>query len=69
MKVSRETKIKVLVNLKCLGYMGKCVKRFPQRVRGQILDELTDEGYLDKDANPTEKAEPIVRANLSMCER
>lgn len=68
MKVSKETKIKVLVNLKCLGYMGKCVKHFPQRVRGQILDELTSEGYLDEDANPTEKAQPIIIANLGLCE-
>ena len=37
MKVSKETKIKVLVNLKCLGYMGKCVKHFPLKVRGKIL--------------------------------
>lgn len=69
MKVSKEIKIKVLVNLKCLGYMGKCVKHFPIKVRGQILDDLMAEGYLDKDGNPTEKARPIIISNIHLCER
>lgn len=69
MNVSEETKIKVLVNLKCLGYMGKCAKHFPVKVRGQILDDLEAEGYLDKDGNPTEKAQSIILRNLHLCER
>lgn len=69
MKVSKETKIKVLVNLKCLGYMGKCVKHFPLKVRGKILDDLEADGYLDKNGNPTEKAQSIIIENLYLCER
>lgn len=69
MEVSKETKIKVLVNLKCLGYMGKCVKHFPLKVRSKILDDLEADGYLDKNGNPTEKAQSIIIENLHLCER
>lgn len=49
--------------------MGKCVKHFPVKVRGQILDDLEAEGYLDKNGNPTEKAQPIIIEHLHLCER
>ena len=66
--ISETTLIKVLVNLKCLGYMGKCVNGFTQQERGKILDILEQRGLIDADAHPTEKAKSIILKNLSLCQ-
>lgn len=66
--VSDLTKVKVLVNMKCLGYAGKCVKHLPRNVRDKMFDELEADGLLDSNLNPTEKARPIILANLSLVE-
>ena len=39
-KVSEETYIKVIVNLKCLGYVPKILRGFTQKERGAIYDEI-----------------------------
>lgn len=67
-KASEQTIIKVLVNIKCLGKMGKCAKSLGYDGRGYVLDELLRRGYIDKHLNVLPKAKDIVLANLSLCE-
>lgn len=68
MKISETTIIKVLVNLKCLGYMGRCVRHFPCKDRAKILDILEERGLIDNQCHPTLQALPIIRKNLHLCE-
>lgn len=66
--ISEQTLIKVLVNLKCLGYMGKFTRCFGEKRRGEILDILEQRGLVDKNGDPTDKARPIILHNLALCE-
>ena len=50
--VSEKTYIKVIVNLKCLGYVPKILRGFTQKERGAIYDA---------------DSQPIVLANLHYC--
>ena len=66
---SEKTLIKVLVNLKCLGYMGKCVRGFSRNGKGKILDELIKRGYIDENCSVLPSSLEIVKSNLNLCER
>ena len=68
MKISETTITKVLVNLKCLGYMGKCVRGFSSKDKTYILDTLEERGLIDEQCHPTLKALPIITENLHLCE-
>lgn len=68
MKISETIITKVLVNLKCLGYMGKCVKSLSSDDRAYILDTLAERGLIDDRCRPTLKALPIITENLHLCE-
>ncbi len=66
-KVSEETYIKVIVNLKCLGYVPKILRAFTQKERGAIYDELIRRKWVDENLNPLPDSQPIVLANLHYC--
>ena len=66
---SEQTLLKVLVNLKCLGYMGKCVRGFSRNDKGKILDELIKRGYIDENCSVLPSSLEIVKSNLNLCER
>lgn len=68
MKISETTITKVLVNMKCLGYMGRCVRHFSSKDRAYILDTLEKRGLIDERCHPTLKAQPIIMENLYLCE-
>ena len=67
-KASETTIIKALVNLKCLGYLGKCIRPFSAKERGRIIDELIMRGYIDEQMNVLPAAKPIIIANIALCE-
>lgn len=67
-KASEKTIIKVLVNLKCLGKMGKCSKSLGYDGRGYVLDELIRRGYIDRHLNVLPAAKDVVIANIHLCE-
>lgn len=69
MKVSETTIIKVLVNLKCLGYMGRCVRSLSPKEKGEIIETLYKRGWVDESATPTLEAMPIIMKNLHLCEK
>lgn len=66
--ISETTILKVLVNIKCLGYMGRCARRFSSKDRAKILDILEKRGLIDEHMNPTLNAMPIITENLHLCE-
>lgn len=68
MKFSEQTLTKVLVNLKCCGYMGRATRRFSTKERGEILSILEKRGLIDEKGQPTLKAMPIITANLNLCD-
>ena len=65
--VSEETYIKVVVNLKCLGYVPKVLRGFTPKEREKIFDELIRRGWLDEHLNVLPVTQPIVTANLHYC--
>ena len=67
-KASEHTIIKVLVNLKCLGYPGKVLKSFTHKERGRVLDELITRGWVNNNLIPTAAAQDVILKNLSLCE-
>ena len=68
-KASERTIIKVLVNLKCLGYPGKVLKSFPYKERGRVLDELITRGWVNNNLIPTPAAQDVILKNLALCEK
>lgn len=68
MKISEKTLLTALVNIKCVGYPGKCLRPFNKRERGQIIDELFKRGYIDEHARPTAAAQNIITANIHLCQ-
>lgn len=67
-KASESTIIKVLVNLKCAGRCGKAFYTFSVKERGRIFDELIKRGYIDEHLNVLPASQPVVTANLNLCE-
>ena len=67
-KISEKTVLKVLVNIKCRGIMGECVKGFTQKERGYILDKLEELGYIKFSPNmeTTERGNKVARENLNL---
>lgn len=67
-KPSEQTIVKVLVNLKCLGKMGRCARSLGAAGREYVLDELTRRGWIDERCNVLPAAQAVVLGNLSLCE-
>lgn len=69
MKTATEkTLITALVNLKCLGHFGRCLRAFNRRERVAVIDALISRGWIDEHYTPTAAAAPIVLANLNLCQ-
>lgn len=65
--ISDKTVITALVNLKCVGKLGKCVKGFNSKERGYVLDEMERRGWLQPNSiELTEAGNEIVKQNLSL---
>jgi hypothetical protein len=66
-KVNEETYIKVIVNLKCLGYVPKILRGFTSKEREFIFDELINRGWLDEHLNVLPVTQDIVTSHLHYC--
>lgn len=64
--ISERTILTVLVNIKCVGYMGKCVKSFTKKERAKIIDTLIERNYLTESMEVTNLGSEIVLSNLSL---
>ena len=60
--------VKVLVNLKCLGKPGRCLRSVSQQMRGEIFDVLEKRGWIDSHMNVKPSAMDVVLKNLHLCE-
>lgn len=70
MKTATEkTILTVLVNLKCLGYPGKCLRPFSKSEKNRVFDELAGRGWIDEHCQPTLAAQPVILANLNLCQQ
>lgn len=67
-KISEKTILTALVNLKCVGYFGKCLKSLTKAERGHVIGELIARGYIDERMHLTPSSEPIIRENLHLCQ-
>lgn len=67
-KIREKTILTALVNLKCVGYFGKCMKSLTRDERGAVIDELIARGYIDDRMHLTPSSMPIIRDNLHLCQ-
>ena len=67
-KISDKTILTALVNYKCVGYFGKCVKSLNSSERGYVIDELIKRGYIDKNMSLTKKSQQVILDNLNLCQ-
>lgn len=69
-KIKEKTILTVLVNLKCLGKMGKTVNGFTKKEKEYIFNELERLGYIKENSiEITPKGNEVVKKNLNLvCE-
>lgn len=67
-KISEKTIITALVNLKCVGYPGKCLKPLTREERRYVLDELIRRGYINRQMQVLPASQSIVSDNLDLCQ-
>lgn len=67
-KVSEQTVITALVNYKCVGYFGKCIKHFSLNERRSVVNKIIENEWLKEDLTFTDKGNNVVKANLSLCQ-
>ena len=68
-QASEATLIKIVVNLKCLGFPGRCLRSFTAKEKNEIFDEIIRRGWVDDNLHPLPAAADIIRQNLALCER
>lgn len=66
--ISNKTILTALVNYKCVGYFGKCIRHFTLQERSFVIDELIKRGYLDSDMNLTKLSQEVIRENLELAQ-
>ena len=64
--ISDKTILTALVNYKCVGYFGKCIKHFTLQERIFVIDELIRRGYIDNKMKLTELSHDVVLNNLNL---
>lgn len=67
-QILEKTILTALVNLKCVGYFGKCLKPFNHKERSRVIDTLINRGWINERCEPTAAAAPIIQANLNLCQ-
>ena len=65
-KISNKTVITALVNYKCVGYFGKCIKSFTLKERAYVIDTLIERGYLTEEMIITKEGDDVIRRNLEL---
>ena len=67
-KVSEQTAITALVNYKCVGYFGKCIKHFSLNEKRAVVNKIIENEWLKEDLTFTDKGNNVVKANLNLCQ-
>lgn len=67
-KISEKTILTALVNIKCVGYPGKCLKSLTRAERAFVLDELIRRGYINEKIQALPASQDIVSSNLHLCQ-
>ena len=65
-KISEKTILTALVNLKCVGYFGKCLTHLTYNERGLVIDTLIERGYIDNNMNIMPSARDVILQNLDL---
>lgn len=66
--ISEKIILTALVNLKCVGYFGKCLTRLTYNERGQVIDTLIERGYIDNNIIIQPSAKDVILSNLNLCQ-
>ena len=64
--ISELTLIKMLVNLKTLGYFGKCLTPLTKSERTKAVDILIERKLIDEDCNLLPASKEIILNNLNL---
>ena len=64
--ISDKTILTALVNYKCVGYFGKCIRHFTLQERSFVIDELIRMGYLNSDMTLTKSSQTVIGKNLNL---
>lgn len=65
-KISDKTVITALVNYKCVGYFGKCIKSLTLIERDYVIDTLIERGYLTEKMIITKEGDEVIKRNLEL---
>ena len=66
--ISEKTIITALVNLKCVGYFGKCITPLNSKEREFVIQTLIDRGYINDNIVLQPAAKDIILKNLDLCQ-
>lgn len=66
--ISEKTILTALVNLKCVGYFGKCLTHLTYNERGLVIDTLIERGYIDNNIIIQPAAKDVILKNLELCQ-
>ena len=66
--ISEKTILTALVNLKCVGYFGKCLTNLNSDEREFVIQTLIDRGYINYNIVLQPAAKDVVLANLHLCQ-
>ena len=64
--VSEKTLITCMVNLKCLGYFGRCFRPFTKKERIYIVDSLIERKWLTEKMTITNIGDSLIKSNLDL---
>ena len=64
--ISELTLIKMLVNLKTLGYFGKCLTPLTKAERAKAVDILIERKLIDENCNLLPASKEIIINNLNL---
>lgn len=67
--VKEKTILTALVNLKCKGMFGRCLRPFTQIERQHIVNEMVRRGWIDDKINILPCGENALRGHLDLCEK
>ena len=66
--ISEKTILTALVNLKCVGYFGKCLTPLNSKEREFVIQTLINRGYINYDIVLQPSAKDVILANLNLCQ-
>ena len=65
-KISNKIVITAIVNYKCVGHFGKCIKSLALKERVYVIDTLIERGYLTEKMIITKEGDEVIKRNLDL---